>query len=123
MTAKITNTLNQPLTMFYRLPLVQGSTKTRLLEIDLPSRALLHDVVFADEQAFEAFKEQNSAMIESQKIIIGKTNEKTAEKVSNDNAANTKKFIQKKKDQVVGSFESVASNANTNMKIKVEGAN
>lgn len=122
MKVKITNTLNQPLCLFYRIK-IPGSEQAPLLEIALPARAMLHEVSFADDLYFEAFKEQNASVIEDQKIIIGRTNEKTAERISMDNAAKGKKVVQEKKDKVVKEFEGVASGANTRMKFEVQGAN
>lgn len=121
MNVKITNTLNQPICLFYRMK-IANSDKTSLLEISLPARAMLHDVSFADESYFEAFKLQNASVIENQRIIIGSTNEKAAEKISADNAAKAKKAVQSKKDRVVKEFEDVASGANTKMKFEVQGA-
>lgn len=121
MTVKITNTLNQPLCLFYRIQ-IPNSTQSTLLEVALPARAMLHEVAFADNTYFEAFKAQNQIAIDSQKIIIGSTSEKAAEKISLDNAAKDKKAVQSKKDKVVKEFENVASGANTKMKFEVQGA-
>lgn len=121
----ITNTLNQPLTLFYRLPASAKKDgnpgRSRLIEVSLPPRALHHEVVFSEDSHFEAFKEQNAVIIEHQKIFLGKTSEKAAEKASLDNAAKSKNEIKKRKDKVVHSFEEAASGANTKMSFEVKG--
>lgn len=122
MKALLTNTLNQPISLFYRLPASKEREQSILIEVALPPRALAHEVTFASEEHFEAFKHQNVLMLESEKIIIGKVNEKKAEKTSADNAAKSKETIKKQKDAVIKTFEKTADGTNASMKFKVEGA-
>lgn len=117
----ITNTLNHPLNLFYRVPAKKEGDISPLIEVTLPARAMLHEVIFSDDSYFDHFEKQNKAAIDAQKIILGKTSEKQAEKVSNDNAAKAKGEIKKRKDKVIESFEETASGTNVNMKFEVKG--
>lgn len=117
MIKKITNTLNKPLVLFYRIP-IDNTNQSKLIEINLPPRAILHEVNFTDEN-FSLFEKQNMQLIESKTIIIGKATDKEAEKVSIDNAIKEKKIIKQKKDKIIKSFENTATSTNTKMSISI----
>lgn len=115
---KLTSTLTQAVSLFYR---VGTGEKSSVVEISLPPRAVLFNVRFASEEHFAAFKAQNAALIESNKIMLdGKLSATRAEKIHYDNAAKEAKQISAKKDAVVEQFEQVASNGDTKMKIDVQ---
>lgn len=118
MIVKITNTLNQPLCLFYRLK--NGEGKSSLIEVALPPRALLHEIPFATVEHFKAFESQNLDSIESQTIILGNVKESKAEQASQDNAKTNKEKIKQKKDAVVHAIEGAAGSAGVDMRFNVQ---
>lgn len=118
MIVKITNTLNQPLCLFYRVK--NGAEKSSLVEVALPPRALLHEVPFASEEHFKAFESQNLDSIENQTIILGYVKESKAEQASQDNAKKNKEKVKQKKDAVLGALEGAAEGAGVDMKFNVQ---
>lgn len=118
MIVKITNTLNQPLCLFYRVKL--GSDKSSLVEVALPPRALLHEVPFASETHFKAFEDQNMDSIENQTIILGNVKESKAEQASQDNAKKNKEKVKQKKDALVDAIENAAESAGVDMRFNVQ---
>lgn len=121
MTVKITNTLNQPLCLFYRVK--NGTDTSSLIEVALPPRALLHEIPFASAEHFKAFESQNIDAIESQTIILGNVKESKAEQASHDNTKKNKEKVQQKKDALVDAIEGAAASAGVDMKINVKEEN
>lgn len=115
---KLTSTLTQAVSLFYR---VGAGEKSSVVEISLPPRAVLFNVRFASEEHLTAFKTQNAALIESNKIMLdGKLSATKAEKIHYDNAAKEAKQIADKKDAVVEQFEQAATTGDAKMTIDVQ---
>lgn len=118
MIVKITNTLNQPLCLFYRVK--NGASTSSLVEVSLPPRALLHEIPFASDDHFKAFESQNIDAIESQTIILGNVKESKAEQASHDNTKKNKDKVLQKKNAVVDAIEETAASAGVDMKFNVK---
>lgn len=117
---RITNTKVAPLTLYYRAP-GNAEASRPLISVLIQSRALSQSVVFADDEHFEAFKEQNAEFLENQTIIIGdKVKASTAEKVNEENAIRESKEVKKKKDRVIESLEGAVNSDKASLKVSVE---
>lgn len=117
--AKITNTKVNPLTIYFRVP---GENKNRqLISLHIPARALNYPVAFADEEFFNAFKDQNRVYLENETIILGdKIKENKAEKVNQDNANKEVEQVRKKKNKIIKFFEDSLKTDKASMKVNVE---
>lgn len=117
--AKITNTRVNPLTLYFRVP---GENKNRqLISLHIPARALNYPVAFADEEFFNAFKDQNRVYLENETIILGdKIRENKAEKINEDNANKEVAQVRKKKNGIIKSFENSLRTDKASMKVNVE---
>lgn len=118
--AYITNTKVNPLTLYYRPPEAQV-----ILQVQVYPRALNQMILFADENAFKAFKEQNQFLIDGKDVIVNeapKTKEKEAIKINEDNAIKEQKAIKSKKDKAVKNIEDSISTKNISLKTEVTRA-
>lgn len=117
----ITNTTSNHLVLCYRMPSKEGERANPVLEVEIYPRALLQEVVFANDEMYNEFASQNEALIDSGTIIIGKTDAKTAEKISEANGkAESKKISEKvdKNNEVLTS--SVGKGKKTKVSVTVE---
>lgn len=115
--AYITNTKVNPLTLYYRPP-----ESTLLLQIQVAPRALNQLIVFADEIAFKAFKEQNNLFIDGKTIIVNtdnKVKEKEAIKTNETNAVSESKRIKSAKDKQVKNIEDAVTTNTTKLETTV----
>jgi len=116
LSVKISNSLNNPLKLNYS---VMENGLRKILTIELPSRALLHDCYFAKQEYYDAFVKQNECFIASEKIIIGNTKESKLENANVDNATKEKAMVRKKKNKQVETIENAVSTKNTKLKVSV----
>lgn len=118
-TAYATNTRINQLTLYYRPP-----EKTTLLQVQIYPRALNQPIVFANEDYFKAFKEQNEMYIDNQTLIINDSNlkvkEKEAVKINEQNAVKEQKAVKSKKDKAVKDIEDSVTTKNISLKTSVE---
>lgn len=117
---KITTTSLSPMCLFYR---IGDKDNSRVIEVPLPARALMHEVVFANDTMYNAFIEQNQRFIDSQKIIIGdavKANK--VEQINEKKSAEEHKAAAKTTENAVKAVENAinAKSKNAKMKISVE---
>ena len=119
--AYITNTRLNPLTLYYR-----PKESHLLLQVQVAARALNQLIVFADEQAFEAFKEQNALFLDGKTIILNtKENavkEKEAVKTNEANAQAESKKVKSVKDRQVKAIEDAITTDKTKLETTVEKA-
>jgi hypothetical protein len=119
--AYITNTRLNPLTLYYR-----PKESHLLLQVQVAARALNQLIVFADEQAFEAFKEQNALFLDGKTIILNtKENavkEKEAVKTNEANAQAESKKVKSVKDKQVKAIEDAITTDKTKLETTVEKA-
>lgn len=115
--AYITNTKVNPLTLYYRPP-----ESIMLLQVQVAPRALNQLIVFADEIAFKAFKEQNSLFLDGKTIIVNtdnKVKEKEAIKTNETNAVSESKRIKSAKDKQVKNIEEAVTTNTTKLETTV----
>lgn len=115
--AYITNTKVNPLTLYYRPP-----ESTLLLQVQVAPRALNQLIVFADENAFKAFKNQNNLFIDGKTIIVNvdnKVKEKEAIKTNETNAVSESKRIKSAKDKQVKNIEDAVTTNTTKLETTV----
>lgn len=115
--AYITNTKVNPLTLYYRPP-----ESIMLLQVQVAPRALNQLIVFADEIAFKAFKEQNSLFLDGKTIIVNtdnKVKEKEAIKTNETNAVSESKRIKSAKDKQVKNIEDAVTTNTTKLETTV----
>lgn len=115
--AYITNTKVNPLTLYYRPP-----ESIMLLQVQVAPRALNQLIVFADEIAFKAFKEQNNLFIDGKTIIVNtdnKVKEKEAIKTNETNAVSESKRIKSAKDKQVKNIEDAVTTNTTKLETTV----
>ena len=119
--AYITNTMLNPLTLYYR-----PKESHLLLQVQVAARALNQLIVFADEQAFNAFKEQNALFLDGKTIILNtKENavkEKEAVKTNEANAQAESKKVKSVKDKQVKAIEDAITTDKTKLETTVEKA-
>lgn len=119
--AYITNTRLNPLTLYYR-----PKESHLLLQVQVAARALNQLIVFADEQAFNAFKEQNALFLDGKTIILNtKENavkEKEAVKTNEANAQAESKKVKSVKDKQVKAIEDAITTDKTKLETTVEKA-
>lgn len=119
--AYITNTRLNPLTLYYR-----PKESHLLLQVQVAARALNQLIVFADEQAFNAFKEQNALFLDGKTIILNtKENavkEKEAVKTNEANAQAESKKVKSVKDRQVKAIEDAITTDKTKLETTVEKA-
>lgn len=119
--AYITNTRLNPLTLYYR-----PKESHLLLQVQVAARALNQLIVFADEQAFNAFKEQNALFLDGKTIILNtKENavkEKEAVKTNEANAQAESKKVKSVKDKQVKAIEEAITTDKTKLETTVEKA-
>lgn len=119
--AYITNTRLNPLTLYYR-----PKESHLLLQVQVAARALNQLIVFADEQAFNAFKEQNVLFLDGKTIILNtKENavkEKEAVKTNEANAQAESKKVKSVKDKQVKAIEDAITTDKTKLETTVEKA-
>lgn len=119
--AYITNTRLNPLTLYYR-----PKESHMLLQVQVAARALNQLIVFADEQAFEAFKEQNALFLDGKTIILNtKENavkEKEAVKTNEANAQAESKKVKSVKDKQIKAIEEAITTDKTKLETTVEKA-
>lgn len=116
-TANATNTTINPLTLYYRPP-----EQTMLLQVQIQARALNQLIVFANEDYYKAFLQQNELYIDGKKLIISakdKTKEKEAIKINEANAKAENAEIRKKKNKAVENIEKSASGKNISLKTEI----
>ena len=116
-TANATNTTINPLTLYYRPP-----EQTMLLQVQIQARALNQLIVFANEDYYKAFLQQNELLIDGKKLIISakdKTKEKEAIKINEANAKAENAEIRKKKNKAVENSEKSASGKNISLKTEI----
>lgn len=120
-TAYATNTKINQLTLYFRPP--EG---TQLLQVQIYPRALNQPIVFANEDFFNAFKEQNKTFIDNRSLIINsssaKVKEKEAVKINEQNATQEHNEVKKKKDKAVKDIEDSVKSKNTSLKVTVDKA-
>lgn len=119
LSVKISNALNNPLKLNYSV--VENDIR-KVLTIELPSRALLHNCYFTKKEYYDAFVKQNEPFIASEKIIIGDTKESALENANVDNNVKDKSNARKKKDTQVKTLENAVSTKNTKLKVSVSEA-
>lgn len=119
--AYITNTRLNPLTLYYR-----PKESHLLLQVQVAARALNQLIVFADELAFNAFKEQNALFLDGKTIILNtKENavkEKEAVKTNEANAQAESKKVKSVKDKQVKAIEDAITTDKTKLETTVEKA-
>lgn len=116
-TANATNTTINPLTLYYRPP-----EQTLLLQIQIAPRALNQLLVFANEDYYKAFLQQNELLIDGKKLIISttaKTKEKEAIKINEANAKAENAEIREKKNKAVKNIEKAASGKNISLETEI----
>lgn len=116
-TANATNTTINPLTLYYRPP-----EKDILLQIQVMPRALNQQIVFANEDYYEAFLKQNELLIDGKKLIVSaslKTKAKDAIKINEANAKAESAEIKAKKDKAVKNIEKTAKSKNISLETNV----
>lgn len=117
--AYITNTKVNPLTLYYR-----PNESTLLLQVQVAPRALNQLIVFADENAFNAFKAQNSLFIDGKTIIVNTSSTATkareAIKTNEANANAESKRVKAAKNKAVESIENAINTKNTKLEVSVE---
>lgn len=116
---KITNTTNNKLVLCYRMPSEKGERANPVLEVEVGQRALLQETAFANEAMYNAFVEQNQSLIDNGTIIIGNTNAKEAQKISEANDKAEKDKITAKVDKNNEVLTSAVGKSNKNAKVKV----
>ncbi len=115
--AYITNTKVNPLTLYYR-----PNESTLLLQVQVAPRALNQLIVFADENAFNAFKAQNNLFIDGKSIIVNvdnKVKEKEAIKTNEANAVAENKRVKAVKNKAVENIENSVKTKNTELNVEV----
>lgn len=116
-TANATNTTISPLTLYYRTP-----DQNMRLQVQIQARALNQLIVFANEDYYKAFLQQNELLIDGKKLIISakdKTKEKEAIKINEANAKAENAEIRKKKNKAVENIEKSASGKNISLKTEI----
>lgn len=116
-TANATNTTINPLTLYYRPP-----EQTMLLQVQIQARALNQLIVFANEDYYKAFLQQNELLIDGKKLIISvrdKTKEKEAIKINEANAKAENAEIRKKKNKAVENIEKSVSGKNISLETEI----
>lgn len=116
---KITNTTHNKLVLCYRMPSEKGERANPVLEVEIGQRALLQEVSFANEDMYDAFVKQNQSLIDNGTIIIGQTNAKEAQKISEANDKVEKDKISAKVDKNNEILTSAVGKSNKNAKVKV----
>lgn len=116
---KITSTFNHPIVLCYRMP-TNSEVKNPVLEINLAERALLVDVVFPSENHFNEFKLQNAHLIDSGRIILGRTTGTKAEKVYETETLKSQNATASKVDKKIEKLEEVVNTNTKKSKFKVE---
>lgn len=118
MVVKITNTRLHDINLFYRVP---GTAEKRpTISIWLRGRTMLQDVVFTDEEHYNAFVQQNQDFIDREIIILGNTTASKAEAVNEKNAKAEAKAVNDKKSKTVKALEESVTNDKTKLEVKVE---
>lgn len=118
MVVKITNTRLHDINLFYRVP---GTAEKRpTISIWLRGRTMLQDVVFTDEEHYNAFVQQNQDFIDREIIILGNTTASKAEQVNEKNAKAEAKAVNDKKSKTVKALEESVTNDKTKLEVKVE---
>ncbi len=119
--AYITNTRLNPLTLYYR-----PKESHLLLQVQVAARALNQLIVFADEQAFQAFKDQNALFLDGKTIILNSkenaVKEKEAVKTNEANAQAESKKVKSVKDKQVKAIEDAITTDKTKLETTVEKA-
>lgn len=115
----LTSTLAQPFSLFYRVPTGPNGVVNPVNEITMLPRELLKEVAFPDEEHYNAFINQNQSYIDSQKIIIGKTKDSTAEKINKDNSIKEQKLVDDKKAKAVKNLEAAGTQGKSSLKVQV----
>lgn len=118
-TILITSTLAQPFSLFYRVPTGPNGLTNPVNEVTMLPRELLKEVTFPDEAHYNAFVNQNQSYIDSQKIIIGKTKDSTAEKINKTNSEKEQKLIDAKKAKAVHNLEAAGTQGKSSLKVQV----
>lgn len=115
----LTSTLAQPFSLFYRVPTGPNGVVNPVNEITMLPRELLKEVAFPDEEHYNAFISQNQSYLDSQKIIIGKTKDSTAEKINKNNSQKEQKLVDDKKAKAVQNLEAAGTQGKSSLKVQV----
>lgn len=107
-TIKVTSTFDKPVILNYRMPTQTEGRPGPVFQVRLQARALLQEVNFATDNHYNAFINQNKHLIDTEKILIGKTSGAKAERISNDNKKKEAENAASKVDKVVESIENSA---------------
>ncbi len=113
---KISNTLNQEIRTYYRMPRSEVSEDIKInpvLEVSIQPRALLNDIYFADQNYYHYWKLQNSSLFERGILVEGDTiNEKQILANNEKVMKESKKSQNDKIESQVSKLEEAAANIN-----------
>lgn len=118
---KITNTQDQTIRTFYRMPKTEGSKFSPIIEVAIQPRALLNTLHFANKHYYDEWKRQNKDFFDEGYLIEGdnvKEKEIIAKNEEIIKAENEK--ASEKSDEIMEKLEEVADNVNAKVTFKEE---
>lgn len=94
--AVISNTTDQFINAYYRMPKESELQKKPILEVIIYPRALMQEIIFTNELFYKEWKKQNESFFINGFLVEGKSNEEFLQDKSNENILKENEKVQEK---------------------------